>query len=151
MCRLLIRRSLLTVLFLGLVLVATGWLGKRIPVGFLPDEDQGYLYANLSLPEAASLERTDNAAKQVEQILLNIPGVDKVTTVSGYSLLSSVTSTYNAFFFVTLKEWKEAQESGRTYWTYHRLCESTIDGLSGGTCLRVSTARPFPVSAPPAG
>src|SRR5262249_16147484 len=60
-----------------------------------------------SLPDAASLERTDDAAKKVEEILLKIPGVEKVTTVSGYSLLSSVTSTYNAFFFVTLKEWKE--------------------------------------------
>jgi hydrophobic/amphiphilic exporter-1 (mainly G- bacteria), HAE1 family len=107
LCRLLIRRSLLAVLFLVLVLVATGWFGKRIPVGFLPDEDQGYLYANLSLPDSASLERTDNAAKKVEEILLKIPGVDKVTTVSGYSLLSTVTSTYNAFFFVTLKEWKD--------------------------------------------
>ena len=107
LCKLLIRRSFLAVLFLGLVLVATGWLGKRIPAGFLPDEDQGYLYANLSLPDSASLERTDSAAKKVEDILLNIPGIEKVTTVSGYSLLSSVTSTYNAFFFVTLKEWKE--------------------------------------------
>src|SRR6202007_1826283 len=102
LCRLLIRRSFLTVLFLVLVLVATGWLGKRIPVGFLPDEDQGFLYANLSLPDSASLERTDEAAKNVEDILLKTPGVDKVTTVSGYSLLSSVTDTYHAFFFVTL-------------------------------------------------
>jgi HAE1 family hydrophobic/amphiphilic exporter-1 len=106
-CRLLIRRSVLAVLLLALVLVATGWLGKRIPAGFLPDEDQGYLYANLSLPDSASLERTDDAAKKVEDILLNIPGVEKVTSVTGFSLLSSVTSTYNAFFFVTLKEWKE--------------------------------------------
>src|SRR6201993_373640 len=107
LCRMLIRRSVVSVLLLALVLVGTGWLGKRIPVGFLPDEDQGYLYANLSLPDAASLERTDTAAKQVEKILMNIPGVEKVTTVSGYSLLSSVTSTYNAFFFVTLHEWKK--------------------------------------------
>jgi len=107
LCRLLIRRSLLSVLFLALFLVATGWLGKRIPSGFLPDEDQGYLYANLSLPDSASLERTDEAAKNVEDILLKTPGVEKVTTVSGYSLLSSVTDTYHAFFFVTLKEWKD--------------------------------------------
>jgi hydrophobic/amphiphilic exporter-1 (mainly G- bacteria), HAE1 family len=107
LCRLLIRRSLLSVLFLGLVLVATGWLGKRIPSGFLPDEDQGFLYANLSLPDAASLERTDQAAKNVEDILLKTPGVETVTSVSGFSLLSSVTDTYHAFFFVTLKEWKK--------------------------------------------
>jgi HAE1 family hydrophobic/amphiphilic exporter-1 len=64
LCGLLIRRSLFAILFLALFVVATGWLGGRIPVGFLPDEDQGFLYANLSLPNGASLERTDNAAKK---------------------------------------------------------------------------------------
>jgi HAE1 family hydrophobic/amphiphilic exporter-1 len=90
-----------------LFVVATGWLGGRIPVGFLPDEDQGFLYANLSLPNAASLERTDNAAKKVEEILMHTPGVEKVTSISGFSLLSTVYSTYNGFFFVTLKPWEE--------------------------------------------
>ena len=107
LCRMLIRRGLLSLLFLGLVLVATGWLGKRIPSGFLPDEDQGFLYANLSLPDAASLERTDEAAKNVENILLKTPGIETVTSISGFSLLSQVTDTYHAFFFVTLKEWKD--------------------------------------------
>ena len=107
LCGLLIRRSLFAILFLGLFVVATGWLGGRIPVGFLPDEDQGFLYANLSLPNAASLERTDNAAKKVEEILMHTPGVEKVTSISGFSLLSTVYSTYNGFFFVTLKPWEE--------------------------------------------
>ena len=94
--------------FLGLLLVATGlaW-GPDPRVGVLPDEDQGFLYANLSLPNAASLERTDNAAKKVEEILMHTPGVEKVTSISGFSLLSTVYSTYNGFFFVTLKPWEE--------------------------------------------
>ncbi len=107
LCGLLIRRSLFAILFLALFVVATGWLGGRIPVGFLPDEDQGFLYANLSLPNTASLERTDDAAKKVEDILMRTPGVDKVTSISGFSLLSTVYSTYNGFFFVTLKPWEE--------------------------------------------
>jgi HAE1 family hydrophobic/amphiphilic exporter-1 len=109
-CRILIRRSLVALLLLGLVVVAAGWFGKRIPAGFLPDEDQGYLYANLSLPDSSSLERTDIAAKKMEDILTHIHGIDKVTTIVGFSLLSSVTSTYNAFFFVTLHEWKERKD-----------------------------------------
>ena len=107
LCGMLIRRSLFAILFLGLFVVAIGWLGGRIPAGFLPEEDQGFLYANLSLPNTASLERTDEAAKKVEDILMRTPGVEKVTTISGFSLLSTVYSTYNAFFFVTLKPWEE--------------------------------------------
>jgi hydrophobic/amphiphilic exporter-1 (mainly G- bacteria), HAE1 family len=58
LCRLLMRRLLLCVLFLIVVVLATAWLGGKIPQGFVPIEDQGYLYANLSLPETASLQRT---------------------------------------------------------------------------------------------
>src|ERR1700720_850042 len=106
-CRLLMRRGLLCILFLILVLLATGWLGEKIPQGFVPTEDQGYLYANLSLPETASLQRTDAACKQVEDILRKTPGVQGVTTIAGFSLLSGVSTTYNGFFFVTLKPWKK--------------------------------------------
>jgi hydrophobic/amphiphilic exporter-1 (mainly G- bacteria), HAE1 family len=106
-CHLLMRRGFLCILFLILVLLATGWLGGKIPQGFVPTEDQGYLYANLSLPESASLQRTDAACKQVEDILRKTPGVQGVTTIAGFSLLSGVSTTYNGFFFVTLKPWKK--------------------------------------------
>ncbi len=106
-CQLLMRRGFLCILFLILVLLATGWLGGKIPQGFVPTEDQGYPYANLSLPETASLQRTDAACKQVEDILRKTPGVQGVTTIAGFSLLSGVNTTYNGFFFVTLKPWKK--------------------------------------------
>src|SRR4030088_2161554 len=107
LCRLLMRRSLLCILFLVVVLLATGWLGGKIPQGFVPTEDQGYLYANLSLPETASLQRTAAGSQQVEDILRKTPGVQGVTTIAGFSLLSGVSTTYNGFFFVTLKPWKK--------------------------------------------
>ena len=59
------------------------------------------------LPSAASLDRTDAVAKRIENILTNTPGVKYYTTVEGFSLLSQVQATYNAFFFVTLKPWSE--------------------------------------------
>jgi hydrophobic/amphiphilic exporter-1 (mainly G- bacteria), HAE1 family len=106
-CHLLMRRVLLCVLFLIVAVVGIGWLGGKIPQGFVPTEDQGYLYANLSLPETASLQRTSVACKQVEDILRKTPGVQAVTTIAGFSLLSGVSTTYNGFFFVTLKPWKK--------------------------------------------
>jgi HAE1 family hydrophobic/amphiphilic exporter-1 len=106
-CHLLMRRVVLCVLFLGVVVIATGWLGGKIPSGFVPIEDQGYLFANLSLPETASLQRTAAACKQVEDILRKTPGVEGVTAIAGFSLLSGVSTTYNGFFFVTLKPWEK--------------------------------------------
>jgi hydrophobic/amphiphilic exporter-1 (mainly G- bacteria), HAE1 family len=106
-CRMLMRRGFLCILFLVLVLFAAGWLGGKIPHGFVPIEDQGYLYANLSLPETASLQRTAATSKQVEDILRKTPGVQGVTTIAGFSLLSGVSTTYNGFFFITLKPWKK--------------------------------------------
>jgi hydrophobic/amphiphilic exporter-1 (mainly G- bacteria), HAE1 family len=106
-CHFLMRRVVLCILFLGVVVIAIGWLGGKIPSGFVPTEDQGYLYANLSLPNTASLQRTTAACKKVEDILRDTPGVQGVTTVAGFSLLSGVSTTYNGFFFVTLKPWEE--------------------------------------------
>jgi len=78
-----------------------------VPSSFLPDEDQGYAFVNLQLPNGASQERTTAATAEVEKILMNTPGVQYTTSVVGFSLLSFVRTSYNAFFFVTFKPWDE--------------------------------------------
>src|SRR6201984_439013 len=91
-----------------LLVVAGGaawFFSKHLPTSFLPDEDQGYLYINMQLPKAASMERTSAAAKQVEQVLAKTPGVPSPTSFVGFSLLSYVRTSYNAFFWVSLKPW----------------------------------------------
>ena len=60
------------------VVVLAGFLGSRLPGGFLPEEDQGYFYLNVQLPTAASLERTDDVAQKIEGILKETPGVADV-------------------------------------------------------------------------
>jgi hydrophobic/amphiphilic exporter-1 (mainly G- bacteria), HAE1 family len=109
----LIRKFVLALLFLALVAVGAVFFGKHLPGAFLPNEDQGYVYIGLQLPNAASLQRTMEASKKVENIVMNTPGVRYCTTIGGFSLLSGVQNTYSAFFFVTLKPWddrKSAQE-----------------------------------------
>ena len=101
-----------------LVLLAAAGFGayffdRRLPSSFLPDEDQGYIYVNMDLPHAASLQRTDAAAKEVEKILAATPGVEYTTSVIGFSLLSYVQTTYDAFFFVYLKPWSTRKQQGR--------------------------------------
>jgi len=106
-CGVLIRKSAIALILLVAFAVAAGFFSSKIPTSFLPDEDQGYLYINLQLPNAASLQRTDEVAKKIEVALANTPGVQYTSSVVGFSLLSFVRTSYNGFFFVTLKPWDE--------------------------------------------
>jgi HAE1 family hydrophobic/amphiphilic exporter-1 len=103
----LIRKSGVALVMLAVFGIAAGFFSNKVPSSFLPDEDQGYLYVNLQLPNASSLQRTDEVARKVENILAQTPGVERTTTIIGFSLLSFVRTSYNAFFFVTLKDWKD--------------------------------------------
>jgi HAE1 family hydrophobic/amphiphilic exporter-1 len=109
--RTLIRKSGLAVAALLLFGVVAVFFGAKLPSGFLPDEDQGYVYINLQLPNSASLERTAQAASEIENILAKTPGVQYTTSVIGFSLLSYIQTSYNAFFFVTLKPWSDRDQS----------------------------------------
>jgi HAE1 family hydrophobic/amphiphilic exporter-1 len=110
-----IRKAIWVLVALLLVGVAAVLLAKRLPTAFVPEEDQGYAYAQAQLPFAASLERTDAVAKEIENIVHNIPGVEYYTTVEGFSLLSQVQATYNVFFFVTLKPWGERTKTAERF------------------------------------
>lgn len=112
---LLIRKSAWSILGLLIVAILAVLLHHRLPKSFLPEEDQGYVYINAQLPLAASLDRTDEFCKKVESILLKTPGVKYCTSVIGFSLLSQVQSTYNAFFFVTLQPWDKRKKSEEQY------------------------------------
>jgi HAE1 family hydrophobic/amphiphilic exporter-1 len=107
LCGVLIRKTAVALILLAGFAVAAGFFGSKVPSSFLPDEDQGYLYVNLQLPTAASLQRTDEVAAKVENVLAKTPGIEHTNSVVGYSLLSSVRTSYNAFFFVTLKPWDD--------------------------------------------
>jgi HAE1 family hydrophobic/amphiphilic exporter-1 len=115
LCRGLIRKSAFSLLFLALVAVGAGWLGKTLPSGFLPEEDQGFLYVNVQLPFAASEERTVDVCKQVEDLVMTTPGVESCTTVAGFTLLSFTRNTYSATFWVTLKDWDKRTKPEESY------------------------------------
>jgi len=110
-----IRKFVVSLILLLLFTGATGVLGKRVPGGFLPEEDQGFLYAGVQLPNAASLQRTGEACRSLEKIIMETPGVEYCTTVVGYSMLSGVSNTYSGFFFITLKPWHERKKPEEQY------------------------------------
>jgi len=104
---LLVRRSILTIIIVAAVAVGAGLFGGALPAGFIPEEDQGLFGVNVTLPPAASLERTGKVLSQVEQILAKTEGVDSFSTIGGYGV---VTSTYQPNFgtiFVRMKPWDE--------------------------------------------
>ncbi|MAJ61059.1 MAG: hydrophobe/amphiphile efflux-1 family RND transporter [Deltaproteobacteria bacterium] len=113
-CRQLIRKAGFSVVALVGVVVAVVFLGGRLPSSFLPNEDQGFVFLNVQLPAASSLQRTDEVCRQIEEILKDTPGVQSYNTVVGFSLLSGVQTTYNGFFFVTLKPWGVRDDVGLT-------------------------------------
>ena len=104
-----IRKAVIGFAILAVMSAAIPLLGLRMPGGFLPEEDQGYVYAVIQLPDAASLQRTAEAARRAERIILNTPGVEYCTTVNGFNLLSYVRNTYSGFFFIRLKEWSQRE------------------------------------------
>jgi hydrophobic/amphiphilic exporter-1 (mainly G- bacteria), HAE1 family len=111
----LIRKAAIALVILAVFGAAAAFFASRVPSSFLPDEDQGYFFINLQLPNAASLQRTDESVKKIEQVLAHTPGVEYTTSVVGFSLLSFVRTSYNAFFFVTLKPWDDRTKREEQY------------------------------------
>jgi HAE1 family hydrophobic/amphiphilic exporter-1 len=111
----LLRKAAIALIFLVGISVLAGFIGKQLPGSFLPEEDQGYLFVALQLPNAASLQRTSEAARKVEDVIMHTPGVQGCTSVIGFSLLSFVQNTYSAFFFVTEKPWEDRKAADEQY------------------------------------
>src|SRR5256885_1385172 len=110
-----IRKGALVMVLLVLFGLGAFFFGNRLPSSFMPDEDQGYLYVSMQLPIAASMQRTSEAGRQVENVLANIPGVQYTTSVIGFNLLSFAHTSYNGFFFVTLKPWSDRKSRAEQY------------------------------------
>ncbi len=115
LCGRVVRKGALALVVIAAFAIVAGLFNRHLPSSFLPDEDQGYFFINLQLPDAASLRRTDEVTKRIEKILAETPGVEYTTSIVGFSLLSYVRTSYNAFFFVTLKDWDARKKREEQY------------------------------------
>jgi len=125
------------IILLGFTVLA-GWFGMKLPTSFLPDEDQGYLFVALQLPDASSLQRTSLTAKKVEDILLKTAGVDHVTSVVGYNMISGAQNTFSSFFWVTLKEWGERKTPEEQYDAVRAHINAELRQLPDGVSIAFS-------------
>ncbi len=132
------RKTTRGVLFLVIITACTGVLGKFIPAGFIPSEDMGYFFVNLQLPPASSLQRTDEAMKEIENILSSVPMVEDVTVATGFSLLSGAMSTNAGFAFITLKDWGERKPTAR----------QIVQKLNGALYMKINKGQAFAFEPP---
>ncbi|MGE0821185.1 MAG: efflux RND transporter permease subunit [Candidatus Binatia bacterium] len=137
---LLARRALIGALFFVLVVVVAVGLGQRLPGGFLPDEDNGYLVVAVQLPDGASFQRTDEFVGKVGKIISAIPGVRGYNALTGFNLLTGSLTSYAATIFVRFDRWE-----GRT------TPETSVQGIQAALNRQLSQlpeARAFAILPP---
>ncbi|HZC82301.1 MAG TPA: efflux RND transporter permease subunit, partial [Nitrospiraceae bacterium] len=104
--RLLRISGLVLVVYVGL-LALTGFMFQKVPGGFIPTMDQGYLVVFAQLPDGASLQRTDDVRRQIGEIGKNTPGLERTFTIEGLSILDSTTKSNALTSFFILKPFSE--------------------------------------------
>jgi HAE1 family hydrophobic/amphiphilic exporter-1 len=128
----LVRKSIVGVAVILILSVFVVLLGAKLPGGFLPTEDQGYAFVALQLPQGTSLQRTEDASRDVENALHKVPGVQSVTSVIGFSLLSFTQDTYHAFYFVTLKNWDQRKSADQQFGAIQQNLTKQLGGVKEG-------------------
>ena len=93
-------------LLLGISVVSVG-MGRQLPASFIPEEDQGYAFLQIQLPDAASLQRTDAVMRKIDDMLTHTHGVQSFSGISGFSLLSNTSASYTGFYFLQLEPWHD--------------------------------------------
>jgi len=147
----LVEKTAIVVAFLAVAGLAAGFFARRLPSSFLPEEDQGYAYVSVQLPNGASLARTNAVVDDVEKMIMNTPGVQYSTCFVGFSLLSFVRTSYNATFFVTFKPWDERTTRAQQFESlkanlnreFGQLPQAVIFGFSPPAIPGVGTAGGF--------
>jgi len=133
---------LVALTFVALLAVVWGLVSTR-PTGLVPAEDQGYLIAVVSLPPAASLERTNAAMSQLTRIARGVNGVDGVVYISGFNLLTGQSVSYNGTGFIRLKKWEARKTDAESAGGLVRLLMGRLNG--GITDASVLVLNPPPI------
>lgn len=133
------RKAIRIVIILIVVIGAAGLLGKSLPGGFVPDEDQGYFIMNVTLPPASSLQRTDEVCRQIEGILKRYESLEFVTPIVGFNMLAGAFQSNVATFFVMVKEWKYRDQT----------VEEIMTGLNKVFAKEITSATAIAFGPPP--
>ncbi len=139
-------RRLVRVALLGIVAaIAAGALAAGIftftPKSFLPEEDQGAFFAAMTLPQGASVNRTQAVVEQVERIIAPVPGVEGVLSVVGYDFIDGLASSNQAFFVIRLKPFDQRLDPREEVGAIIAALRPQLSSISGAVV--------FPFNLPP--
>ncbi len=136
--RRLIRKIAIPLLLLAGVAGLSAALGHELPAGFLPQEDNGYAVAVVQLPDAASLQRTQEVFRQVDDILSKVPGVKFRTTIAGYSAVSGASATYLGTAFLNLAPWEERASPDLEAGAIVRRANAALSKIQGARAIVIA-------------
>jgi multidrug efflux pump len=108
------RGSFIVLILYGGLLVLTWWTSNKLPAGYIPNQDQGRFYIALQLPDAASIERTQNAVDRIHDLVQPLPGVVHVTAIAGQSFTLNANGSNFGQFFVTLDDFDQRHDPSMT-------------------------------------
>jgi HAE1 family hydrophobic/amphiphilic exporter-1 len=134
-----VAKAIRSVVMVAVVAVIAGLIGTKIPSGFVPEEDQGYFMVNIALPEGASLQRTDEVARQVEMILGQQGSIRSYSTINGFSLLTGAIAPNSAFLFVEAKKWDDRSET----------VDQILKKLNGAFAMKITKGTVYAFGPPP--
>lgn len=124
------------IVLIGLMIVSLVVLLQSLPTGFVPGEDQGYIMASVLLPDAASLQRTQEAMLGVEKIIDGIDAIENSAVISGYSMLTGTVQTNAGFVFIQLKDWElRSEKRDHASAVVQRLNVALAQGVKGGVAF----------------
>jgi len=135
------RVALVSIVVVLGVAAASAWVFGRTPQSFLPDEDQGALFASLRLPEGASLNRTEGVVKRVEDIVRPVPGVEGILSVVGLNFVDYIPSSNQAFFVIRLKPYETRNDPAQSAAAILARLRPQMAAIGGGVA--------FPFNLPP--
>ena len=104
-------RRVVTFGLLAAFCVGTGFLGKLLPTGFIPNEDQGMFYASITTPAGATLERTKVVVNEIQRVCKDLPEIESISTLAGTNILSDGTGATYGTCLVNLKPWEQRSRS----------------------------------------
>ena len=108
-----VSRKIITLPLLLLFCIGAFFINNSLPSGFIPQEDQGMIYAVIETPPGATIERTNKVAHQLASIIAKEDGVESVSSLAGYEILSEGTSANSGSCLINLKPWKERSRTAK--------------------------------------
>ncbi len=130
-----IRKSIFAMLIFAVMTVGSLMILKKLPTGFIPNEDEGSIFVNVRLPDGSTLERTQKVLEQVGQILQTTPGVQDYVSVAGYSMLDGTLAANGGICFVNLKPWAQRKDPSLHVSAIIGTLQMRLFGITEGFCL----------------